>query len=447
MRRQLVMMAVSVSSMILIALLVPMAVLIERFAVEDALAEASLEVQATESVVSFRERSDLVNFVDTLNENAGHRTTVLFADGDVIGPDADITDDVRRARETGQAISNDTERGIEILVPVSLGRGSADPEADAPPDPSQVAVIRVLVSDGVINHEVLVSWAIIAVLGLTLLLLSIAVADRLARRLLRPVSALAATAEHLEAGRLDARAAIEGPAELRDVGHALNRLASRIGELLAAERESVADVSHRLRTPIAAVRLEADRLADPSERMAMVEGIDEVSRELSHVIQEARRPIREGLGTGCDAARIVRQRTDFWSALAEDQHRQMRVRIPEHPVPVNLAPADLATAVDALLENVFAHTAEGVAFDVHLTAAANGSPATLVVADRGAGFGGPPSQLMRGNSETGSTGLGLDIARRTTEASGGSLVIVDTPDGARVTARLGAANLRTNTRT
>jgi signal transduction histidine kinase len=440
MRRQLVVMVVTVASMILIALLVPMAVLIQRFAFEDALAAASLEVHATETVVSFRERADLVTFVDLLNARAdGHRTTVLFADGDAIGPDREVTEDVLGARATGRAISSDTEQGAEILVPVARGAKPGDPE-NATPDPRNIAVIRVIINSGVINREVLISWAVIAALGIGLLALAILVANRLAHRLLRPVNALAHTAEELEAGRLDARADIAGPPELRDVGQALNRLAGRIRELLAAERESVADISHRLRTPIAAVRLEAEQLTDPDERNAMTAGIDSVSRELGHVIQEARRPMREGLGASCDAAAVVRERTEFWSVLAEDQHRRMRVNVPREPVPVKVAAGDLAAAVDALLENVFAHTAEGVPFDVLIVKSDNGhGGASLIVADHGEGFSNASTVLHRGTSGAGSTGLGMDIVRRTAEASGGRVVVENSPvGGARVIADLGA---------
>ncbi len=444
MRRQLVVTVVTVASMILIALLVPMAVLIQRFAFEDALAAAGLEVHAIETVVSFRERADLVTFVDILNASAdGHRTTVLFADGDAIGPDPEVTQDVRRARASGQAISNDTDQGAEILVPVARGAKPGDPE-NARPDPSHIAVIRVIISSSMINREVLVSWAVIAALGVGLLALAILVANRLARRLLQPVNALAYTAEELEAGRLEARADIAEPPELRDVGQALNRLAGRIRELLAAERESVADISHRLRTPIAAVRLEAEHLADPAERNTMTAGIDSVSRELDHVIQEARRPMREGLGASCDAAAVVRERTEFWSVLAEDQHRRMRVRVPPEPVPVKIAASDLAAAVDALLENVFAHTAEGVPFDVLVVKPDNGhGGASLIVADHGEGFPDESTVLRRGTSGAGSTGLGMDIVRRTAEASGGRMVVENLPaGGARVIADLGGSEVR-----
>jgi len=82
---------------------------------------------------------------------------------------------------------------------------------------------------------------------------------------------------------------------------------------------------------------------------------------------------------------------------------------------------DLVTCTDILLENVFAHTPEGVALAVRLSARAGGG-AWLTVTDDGPGFGdADPTQ--RGVSRGGSTGLGLDIARRIAEASGGSLAI------------------------
>ena len=68
-----------------------------------------------------------------------------------------------------------------------------------------------------------------------------------------------------------ARVEPAGPPEIVEVGDTLNRLAERIVELLAAERELVADLSHRLRTPITALRLDAERLADPDERQRVDE--------------------------------------------------------------------------------------------------------------------------------------------------------------------------------
>ncbi len=63
-----------------------------------------------------------------------------------------------------------------------------------------------------------------------------------------------------------------------------------------------------------------------------------------------------GPGAGCDAAEVVRERMRFWSALAEDEGRKVRVAGVERPVRIPVARADLVAALDALLGNVFRHT-------------------------------------------------------------------------------------------
>ena len=64
---------------------------------------------------------------------------------------------------------------------------------------------------------------------------------------------------------MHARATLGRPEEVAEVGSALNLLADRIDEVIATEREAVADLSHRLRTPLTALRLDADALTDPEE--------------------------------------------------------------------------------------------------------------------------------------------------------------------------------------
>jgi K+-sensing histidine kinase KdpD len=77
--------------------------------------------------------------------------------------------------------------------------------------------------------------------------------------------------------------------------------------------------------------------------------------------------------------------------------------------------------MDILLENVFAHTPDGAGLAIGLSRRAGGG-AWLVVADDGPGFRSP-DPTERGRSSGGSTGLGLDIARRIAESSGGTLTI------------------------
>jgi signal transduction histidine kinase len=181
----------------------------------------------------------------------------------------------------------------------------------------------------------------------------------------------------------------------------------------------VADLSHRLRTPITALRLDADDLRNPEERGRMTQDVAEVSRAVDQLITEARRPVREGVTAACDADEVVTTRAAFWQVLADDTDRAMRLETPGNPVWVRLAASDLADAVDAVLGNVFAHTADGVGFWVRLIARPRGG-ALLVVEDDGPGR--PDEEVLRrGESKAGSSGLGLDIARRSAEASGGWL--------------------------
>jgi signal transduction histidine kinase len=277
---------------------------------------------------------------------------------------------------------------------------------------------------------------VLALLAVTLFVLALVVADRLARSMTRPVTELATTAERLGRGDLAARVVPGGPDEVRDVGVAVNRLATRIGELLTRERESVADLSHRLRTPVTALRLDVESMPAGADRDRLGADVDELTRQVDALIGEARRPVREGVDARCDARAVVAERVEFWQALAEDQGREVTLALPPAPCPVRAGAADLEAALDALLGNVVAHTPDGTGLDVTLTPLAEGG-AVLVVADEGPGFA-DERVLGRGESRAGSTGLGLDIARRTAVAAGGDLVIGSAAGGgARVALRLG----------
>uniref|UniRef100_UPI001C5D8725 ATP-binding protein n=1 Tax=Nonomuraea rhizosphaerae TaxID=2665663 RepID=UPI001C5D8725 len=106
------------------------------------------------------------------------------------------------------------------------------------------------------------------------------------------------------------------------------------------------------------------------------------------------------------------------------------------PVRVPVPAAELTAAVDALLGNVFRHTAEGTAFGVALHEGRDHEGKDMVgivIEDAGPGIADPEAALERGASGAGSTGLGLDIARRLAESSGGALRLGRSPlGGARV---------------
>jgi signal transduction histidine kinase len=292
------------------------------------------------------------------------------------------------------------------------------------------------VPDGELSHGVGRAWLILAILGVALLGLGLLVADRLARSLVVSTRELASVSHRLAAGELDARTHAGATPELREVSGALNHLAGRIKELITQEREAAADLSHRLRTPLTALRLELESLQDPSEAARAEASIDALERAVNQVISDTRRPAPER-SLSCDAAEVVADRIRFWTVLAEDQDRLVTVAPSAgSPLPVAVSREDLATCVDALLGNVFAHTPEGTAFTVGLEA--RGPGARLTVGDEGPGFG-TANPLERGVSGAGSSGLGLDIVRRTTESAGGTLTIGrSSTGGAKVTVDLPA---------
>jgi signal transduction histidine kinase len=122
--------------------------------------------------------------------------------------------------------------------------------------------------------------------------------------------------------------------------------------------------------------------------------------------------------------------------LAQDQDRSATVDTVPGPLPVAVGAAELAACLDALLGNVFAHTPEGTAYTIRLSAAGGGG-ATLVVEDDGPGFDDAAAS-SRGTSGAGSTGLGLDIARQTARAAGGAFAVARAhPHGARIVLELG----------
>jgi signal transduction histidine kinase len=89
--------------------------------------------------------------------------------------------------------------------------------------------------------------------------------------------------------------------------------------------------------------------------------------------------------------------------------------------------ADLVDVLDALVDNVFAHTPDGTDFAVSLTRS-DVRLVRLEVSDAGPGAAGADVAL-RGHSTANSSGLGLDIVRRAAIAAGGELRIASSSSG------------------
>jgi signal transduction histidine kinase len=439
MRRRILLLVVGMTTLVVLAFAVPLALLIRHVVYQDAVNATSDEANRVANYL----RSNIVpptaaDISAYLQEyrSSKRSTSVLLPSGagslGVAPPDdhdlpavtpldARAPDATRNGPPQATAIS--WHGGKLVQLPVLTG-----PQGDRDGDHSPQFVVRVFASDDQLNSGE-TGWLLLLVgVSIGLLALGAVLGELLTRRIIRPLTYTAQTAHQLSVGDTAARAPTDGPREVAEVGSALNRLADRIDQLIAEERETVADLSHRLRTPLTALRLDAEALRDPAEAERVGQHVSTVERTLTAVIHAARRPQREGRLPSCDATEVVAARVAFWSALADDQNRQLSVELPAEPLLVRAGSDDLAAAVDALLENVFAHTPEGTPFSVALVRTDTG--ARLTIADTGPGI--PSHALLRGRSDRGSTGLGLDIARRSAEAAGGALHVASGPSGGAV---------------
>ena len=409
MRRRLILVSAAVTTMVVLAFLIPLAILVRDLAADRALTRAEREAEAVARFIAVLAPSQgIEGAVQAIggDELRGFDVSVALPDGSVIGNPIPEDEDLAEAR-AGSAFRAVVPGGEAVYVPVIQPDGAT-------------LVVRVLVPGAVIFEGVAWSWVTLGLLGLVLIGLAIVVSDRLARSVVVPVRDLSEKAERLGEGDLTARVEPGGPEEIRDVGLEFNRLAGQIGRLLQEEREMAADLSHRLRTPLTAIRLDAEALPAGARRQQLLADLDELDRTVDHLIREARRPVRRGTDDACDLGEVAAERVAFWSVLAEEQRRHVMVDLDGGPARVPIPRADAEAMVDALLGNVFAHTAEGDAFSVGLDH--DGESVRLSVEDAGPGFPAGPV-LERGQSGGASTGLGLDIARRTAEAAGGSIAI------------------------
>ncbi|MDO8121945.1 HAMP domain-containing sensor histidine kinase [Isoptericola sp. b490] len=411
MRRLLVRYGLAMTSVVLVAFLVPLGLLARSLAEQRALAEARQDAQSLAMFIGSTTDESRLR-AELLAVNRDERTTTVFLpDGRVLGAPAPRTESVALA-ELGRALTARTSAGAEVLVPVS--------------GPDGVAVVRTAVPQAQLTHGVAQAWLVLAVVGLVLLAGTAFAGDRIAARLSRSVRDLAGVAEKLGAGDLSARVTPSGPPEVASVGAVLNDLGDRVAGLLADERALVADLSHRLRTPITALELDVDSLADPAERERMAGHVRDLVAAVDTVIRTARQHERR-TPPDCDAAAVVRDRARFWGVLAIDQSREMRVDVPPDAVPVGVDAGSLGAALDVLVDNVFQHTPPGTGF--RLEVQRHGAEAVVAVSDEGPGLA-DATLTERGSSGVGSTGLGLDVARRTAERVGGHLE-VGVPAGGR----------------
>ncbi len=423
MRGRLRLLVAATTSAVIVAFVVPLVLLVHRLAWDRAVSDGQQEAQRISAALLTASDGRAVEDLVASYADAVDRVGVVLPDGRVVGDGSAGEEGVRLARG-GAGVTQVVGEDPVVYLPTLVDEGTL--------------VVRVQVPEAQTNLGVARATVTVCALGLLLLGGSLVVADRLARTVSRPFDELADAADAMREGDLDLRVPEDGLPEAAALGRALNGLAARVEELLVAEREVVADLSHRLRTPVTALRLDAEAVGDRETADRLREHVDHLERAVDAIVADARRPVRAAVTASCDVPAVVAGRVGFWAPLAEDQGRALTLDLPGRGLVANIDARELADVVDVLVDNVFAHTPEGCAVHVAVEDVP-GRGVAVVVEDAGPGL--PSTGLVeRGASGGGSSGLGLDIARRAAEASGGTLALGRSAlGGARVRVLLGRA--------
>ncbi|GIJ61383.1 sensor histidine kinase [Virgisporangium aurantiacum] len=424
MRLALNRLAVAITAMVALAFLVPLAGVTRQLAHDRALGDARQQAAAMVTALAVDSSPALLaRAVASTAAGGAGRLAVHLPGSAPIGVSHAAAADVAAARG-GRSFTRTDDEGLIYLQPSVL-------------DASQVAVIEVFVPSDELYRGVWPAWLALAGLAIVLVAGSTLFADRLGSRTVRATRDLADVTRRFGAGDLTVRAEPKGPPELRDAARNFNAMADNLRERMDAERELAADLSHRLRTPLTALRLDADAVPPGPVADRLRQAFDVLDAELEAIITGARLSASKRTAQETDLVEALADRLAFWSVLAEDQGRHTRIVGGEQPVPVPIPRGELILAIDALLGNVFAHTPEGTPLQV--TVSEHG----LIVDDAGPGIRDPEAAVRRGASGAGSTGLGLDIAQRVARAAGGRLEIGYGPlGGARVYLMIVPTSLR-----
>jgi len=298
--------------------------------------------------------------------------------------------------------------------------------------PASGGAVIVASSTDEIDSTLRESRTLIVASALTAALLVSVIAYVLIGRALRPLAALAAGAEVIER-RGDPSLRLPGdggdgraPDEVARLADTLNRMLQALERSRVSERQFVADASHELRNPLAALRGNAEYLARHGADAEALADLREDAERLSRLVDDLLRLAHE------DATGLPDEPVRLDELALAAAGGRVTAHAPE-PLEVRGDRPALERALANLVSNALRHgPAEG---PVEVCAERRGPEAWLTVSDSGPGI--PPelvpaatTRFWRGEAarSTPGSGLGLALARATAERHGGRLAI----DGARI---------------
>ncbi|MGW3115697.1 ATP-binding protein [Streptomyces sp. NPDC001107] len=248
-------------------------------------------------------------------------------------------------------------------------------------------------------------------------------------RLDRAVGALAAglPAEHARTG---------GPPELRQLATGFHRMADAVTTALEQQRRLVADTSHQLRNPLAALRLRIDSLQSrlPASATRTYSGVTAELERMEDLLDDlltlanaehraGELSVTDGRGTRCDATAVAAAQARLWQPVA--QQGGVRLEFASGPpVLMTCTEGELAQVADILLDNAIKYAGEGARVETRCFT--QGADAVFEVRDNGPGLA--DGEFVRAGTrfwrserhrEVRGSGLGLAIAGQLVHGRGG----------------------------
>ncbi len=285
-----------------------------------------------------------------------------------------------------------------------------------------VGAVRAERSDAVVARRVWRTRAAMAAIALAVLALAAGLSLLLARRLVRPIDALADAATRLGEGDFTSRADGAGVPELDAAAGALNHTAQRLGAMVERERAFSADASHQLRTPLTALCLDLEAgqatgatAADLDRALVEVDRLEDTISTLLAAARDA-----GPAGQRIDIALLLDEAREAWHGRLAADARPLRTSIVDEPLVACATPGAVRQILEVLLDNAHRHGGGAVTVSAR---AARGA-VVVEVSDEGAGVSGDPDAVFaRRSPAAAGHGVGLALARSLAAADGGRLVL------------------------
>jgi len=273
-------------------------------------------------------------------------------------------------------------------------------------DTTVAGSIRAAIPISVVRHRVYRAWTLLAALAIAVITVAILQARRSARRISTPFEDLTTAARAIGDGDYAIDPPQWGIPEADTAGTALRDTARRIDALVRHEREFVGDASHQLRTPLAGMFLSLEQV--PPDVASALKRARELQTTMADLLSVRGAPEP---GT-CDPTGIAATAVQRWDTATR------RITFRSDDVgQVAMSGGALRQSLDVLLDNAIRHGAG----EVTVTAEPYGDFVVVEVADQGRGF-----------ADGATPGTGLQLAARTVERAGGSLLIRRRAPHARV---------------